>query len=70
MHQGEIVGTPQPMFKPSGRPAVSVVTILILLQVRCTNIMTKQYFSEGILLLAGWPASCSIPMYAITPNPA
>ncbi|DBA79569.1 hypothetical protein WJX77_004158 [Trebouxia sp. C0004] len=32
MHQGEFVGTPQPMFKPSGRPAVSIVTILILLQ--------------------------------------
>ncbi|KAL0050497.1 hypothetical protein WJX82_000803 [Trebouxia sp. C0006] len=32
MHEGEVVGTPQPMLKPSGRPAVSVVTILILLQ--------------------------------------
>lgn len=32
MHQGETVGTPQHMSKPSGRPAVSVVTVLILLQ--------------------------------------
>ena len=33
MHQGEVVGTPQPMLKPTGRPTVSVVTVLILLQV-------------------------------------
>ena len=57
MHEGELAGTPQPMLKPSGRPAVSVVTILILLQVRCTNIMTEQYlFWRHIATgwLAGW----------------
>lgn len=32
MHQGEPVGTPQPILSPSGRPTVSVVTFLILLQ--------------------------------------
>ena len=32
MHQGEPVGTPQPILYPSGRPTVSVVTFLILLQ--------------------------------------
>ncbi|DBA72208.1 TPA: hypothetical protein ACH3X2_010604 [Trebouxia sp. C0005] len=32
MHVGELVGTPQPLPKSSGRPAVPVVTVLILLQ--------------------------------------
>lgn len=60
MHVGELVGTPQPLPKSSGRPAVPVVTVLILLQVRCTNIMTEQYLFWRHVAngwLAGWLAA-------------
>ena len=43
MHQGESVGTPQHMSKPSGRPAVSVVTVLILLQVVPINVTAMHH---------------------------
>ena len=34
MHHGEVAGTPQPPANSSGRPSVSMVTVLILVQVR------------------------------------